>query len=277
MAEFFSVAQALAEQPGLLAHATPAESFATLYYDLASVTRTFFVDLCDTAETWPDDFQSILRGVRPDEDAIVNFNWDEEVDFFLSTQRDDDGKGGKDFNVVYTRNSWQQDHFLILKPHGSIGWYDVAQGIANPDTYFIAEDRDDRIPRFQKRLIAYGATKALGVSLPLCRVMRAGLGDRGKDSSHSSVVIARDRACDCPRGPLGHLDCRRLAHQPQLDRPACRRFDVAQVVGNRRILHAVFPQRGRKLAHCRGGQLAEKLDFENPLDVVKAAKGGFFR
>ncbi|NLX94709.1 MAG: hypothetical protein GXY83_00895 [Rhodopirellula sp.] len=162
VAEFFSVAHALAEQEvlsstrptslqaGSQAGAVPLRQ---LYHDLAAVTRTFFVDTCNAVGDWPPDFKSVLKGIQPSDDAIVNFNWDEEVDFFLTMNRDDDDHT---YDVAYTAHSWEEDRFLVLKPHGSIGWYDLAQGIGNEDMYFIADHKDRRIDRFDKRLVSYG-------------------------------------------------------------------------------------------------------------------------
>ena len=80
--------------------------------------------------------------------AVVNFNWDEEVDVALCR--------GRRVGVSYTFEAWfhKQETILNLKPHGSTGWYDVKQGIGNPDQYFIA-DEDHRIPRPQKRIVAF--------------------------------------------------------------------------------------------------------------------------
>src|SRR5439155_22066705 len=44
--------------------------------------------------------------------------------------------------------------FLILRPHGSIGWYDLNQGLANHQSYLIAQE-DSSIQRFEKRIVAY--------------------------------------------------------------------------------------------------------------------------
>ena len=45
---------------------------------------------------------------------------------------------------------------LVLKPHGSVGWYDIQRGIGNKNAYLIAET-DQRIGRYSKRIVAYTA------------------------------------------------------------------------------------------------------------------------
>jgi hypothetical protein len=163
VAEFFSVAQALAEQGLLVDNRRPEAAarsgsrpmaFSRLYSDLAAVTRSYFVDICSAvpAWAWPADIRAVVDGLDPRYDAIVSFNWDEEVDFYLSTERD---HGKAEYDVAYTAASWDPHRFLVLKPHGSIGWYDLAQGIGNEDLYFIADHVDTRIPREGKRLVAY--------------------------------------------------------------------------------------------------------------------------
>ena len=57
--------------------------------------------------------------------------------------------------MSYTLGSWyKSNEVLVFKPHGSIGWYDVKQGIGNKDAYFIAGN-DKRIARFNKRILAF--------------------------------------------------------------------------------------------------------------------------
>jgi hypothetical protein len=144
--------QAPDDSPRGEAAESAAFQLSYLYHDVAAITRSLFVDICRAVRSWPADFRSVLKGLVPGDDAIVNFNWDEEVDFFLTMKRD---TRVTQYEVAYTANSWKKNHFLILKPRGSIGWYDVAQGIDNDKTYFIADHSDDRIPRFEKRLVSY--------------------------------------------------------------------------------------------------------------------------
>ena len=155
VAEFFTLAQTLSERSWLTEHVAssgrrgrapagePSES--TLFTDLAAVTRSFFMDL--SLPEYPHDIDAVLRLVRPGRDAVINFNWDEEVDIFFSSDEDDD--------VSYTLGAWRNEHeTLVLKPHGSVGWYDLQRGIGNPDAYLIAM-ADDRIARYDKRIVAY--------------------------------------------------------------------------------------------------------------------------
>lgn len=157
VAEFFTLAQMLSERSWLVAN-TPAgtarsqnianePSETTLFADLASTTRSYFMDL-SIAYAYPDDIKAVLGLVRPDRDAVINFNWDEEVDVFFSDYADD---------VSHTLGAARpENETLILKPHGSVGWYDVQQGIGNKDAYLIAMT-DNRIERYDKRIIAYTA------------------------------------------------------------------------------------------------------------------------
>jgi hypothetical protein len=158
IAEFFTMAYTLSESPWLIQeisdgnipalHATaltenPSES--SLFADLSAVTRSYFNDI-GVMLPLSGDIEGILGYVRPKKDAIINFNWDEEVDLALSaTPRD----------VAYSVGAWQKEGgYLNLKPHGSIGWYDVKQGIGNSDAYFIA-GADKRISRANQRILSY--------------------------------------------------------------------------------------------------------------------------
>jgi hypothetical protein len=158
VAEFFTMTHTLAEMPLLFGvswienRGVTAEqdderpSPLTLFYDLAAVTRSYFTaigELCPPSA----DIQELLRRFDPSKDAVVNFNWDEEADIALAAN----AKQG----VSYTLEGWRADGgVLTLKPHGSVGWYDVRQGIGNDDLYFIA-DSDDRVPRAKKRILSY--------------------------------------------------------------------------------------------------------------------------
>jgi hypothetical protein len=160
--EFFSVAHALATTPRLFESdedpdepkpSTLQDQRIDLYSRLACVFRTYFLDICKANEKLPEDITSLLKGIRPTEDAVVCFNWDEEVDCFMSNQNKED-------DVAYTLRSWKPGRrFLLLKPHGSVGWYDVAQGLGNKKLYFIADRVDSRIPRNQKRLVSFTENK----------------------------------------------------------------------------------------------------------------------
>jgi hypothetical protein len=159
VAEFFSVAQALAEQTLLVPIGGGAKSsprpagqqrdFSRIYADLAIVLRSYFHDIAHAVgNKLPGDIAAVLNGLDCSRDAIVNFNWDEEVDYFLS-------KPSKDTDIAYTATSWTKPNdFLVLKPHGSIGWYDVAQGLGNSGYYLVADHSDERIARDEKRLIS---------------------------------------------------------------------------------------------------------------------------
>jgi hypothetical protein len=157
VAEFFTMANTLADMPLVFAdtRALPRQTAseessqppteATLFEDLAVVTRSYF------NEIWlrwklPDDIASLVAKMDPDRHVIINFNWDEELDAALT----------KCFDVHYTLHGWQKagGGILMLRPHGSIGWYDVKQGLTNNDLYFIAE-KDDRVPPVQRRILAY--------------------------------------------------------------------------------------------------------------------------
>ena len=167
VAEFYTMAQSLAEMPGLFGLETKSNNSAAparrerlkdeemlrlqirhLYRDLAAATRTYFYDIC-TSVPLPRDIEAVFRSITP-YDAIVNFNWDEEVDVRLSATNCD---------VVYTKAGWRtprvrDKRYLVLRPHGSVGWYDLSQGIANKDSYLIAQE-DTSIPRFEKRIVSY--------------------------------------------------------------------------------------------------------------------------
>jgi len=159
IAEFFTVAQTITETPTLLETQSPKPSgpviptknfFRSTFYDvLAAATRTYFYDICSTGDIGrpPADIASVLKRAKPKSDAIVSFNWDEEVEVYLTEVRD--------LDVSYNLPHWKKrGGLLILKPHGSIGWYDVRQGMSNKEAYFISED-DDRIQAADKRIISY--------------------------------------------------------------------------------------------------------------------------
>lgn len=157
--EFFTVAQTITETPSLLETRSSSPSgpviptknfFRSTFYDvLAAATRTYFFDICSAGDLsrFPPDIESVLKTIKPKSHAIVSFNWDEEVEVFLTEVRD--------LDVAYNLPHWsKRNGLLILKPHGSIGWYDVRQGMSNEEAYFISED-DDRIQAAEKRIISY--------------------------------------------------------------------------------------------------------------------------
>jgi hypothetical protein len=154
VAEFFSVAHMLADTPYLFGQlATQSESIyargqpspATLFSDLAAVTRSYFFDIGKRCRISPD-LSSLVATLNPDEDVVVNFNWDEEVDVAVDDLAD--GIGYTVEAAAVERN------VLVLKPHGSIQWHDVSQGIGNREMYFIARG-DGRIPRAKLRVVSY--------------------------------------------------------------------------------------------------------------------------
>lgn len=154
VAEFYSVAQALSETPELLVpgyldnpHRPSLTEMRSLYPRIAAATRTYFNDIiADCARGFPADIRSVVADLNPAAHAVVNFNWDEEVDAEMARSCD---------NIVYTRQGWRGRNVgLILKPHGSISWYDLVQGVYNSDIYFVAGG-DTRLRNDQRRLIAY--------------------------------------------------------------------------------------------------------------------------
>lgn len=155
VSEFFTIAHTLAQTPKLfnitelesntaiLEKSGEIPSETTLFDDLSAATRTYFTAIGEL-EHHRRDIRSILTNLKPDRDAIVNFNWDEEIEIAL------DPRG-----TTYTFGNWLVDRgFLVLKPHGSISWYDVKQGIGNGNSYFIT-GQDKRIPRSKRRIMSY--------------------------------------------------------------------------------------------------------------------------
>jgi hypothetical protein len=155
IAEFYTLAHSLAEMPSLFGLRESAKlnrrmPVAQLYPALATVTRSYFVDISITNLELPGDIRALVKSFSARRDAVVNFNWDEELDFFL-------GKG----YTTYSLGAWRfhlehgkRPRFLILRPHGSMGWYDLLLGLSNQDMFLIAEG-DDRIPRAEKRIFVY--------------------------------------------------------------------------------------------------------------------------
>jgi hypothetical protein len=160
VSEFFTIAHTLAETPMLfqigkrlrgqsadIAARTIQE--ASLYHDLAAATRTFFIDISNATEIQDGaaDIRSVMSDLRSSRDAIVSFKWDEEPELYFSEKGSD---------AAYTLPDWEASNdFLVLKPHGSIGWYDVAQGIGNDNAYFIAINDDVRLARPDRRIVSY--------------------------------------------------------------------------------------------------------------------------
>jgi hypothetical protein len=160
--EFFSISHALAKNLFLIgdrysmAHqkslAAPRKphyrvSLSELYNLLAAAVLHYFVDIAQNIPKLPIDMEAILNKVSCQRDAIISFDWDEEVDYYFTEKRN--------WNVAYTLGSWQtRKGVLILKPHGSIGWYDVIRGIGNKDNFFIAEG-DERLDQYERRILSF--------------------------------------------------------------------------------------------------------------------------
>lgn len=160
--EFFSISHALAKNLFLYGSrysSTHRTKLTTLpkYHDsvlmselydlLAAAVFNYFLDISSCISRLPGDIAAILGKVSRERDAIVSFNWDEEVDYYFTQE--------KNWNVAYTLGSWQaRKGILILKPHGSIGWYDVIRGIGNQDTFFIAEG-DERLSQHGRRILSF--------------------------------------------------------------------------------------------------------------------------
>jgi hypothetical protein len=162
VAEFYTMAHTIAEAPdffgpvasdraGAIARhrSDQAVRFARLYEDISAATRSYFVSIARGRNfRRPPDVQSFLKSIDKAGHAIVTFNWDEEIDYFLSY------RASKQGDIVYTLHDWTPHDFLLLKPHGSIGWYDLKQGIRNGGMHFVAGD-DPRMARTEKRLVFY--------------------------------------------------------------------------------------------------------------------------
>ncbi len=176
VAEFFTLAHSLSESPSLFGFDEGHDDLPEvgpihvrhLFNLLACVTRTYFLDICQSMER-PADFEDVLDALDPQRDAIINFNWDEEVDIYLT--------GYSVGEVAYTSAAWsppskKEERYLLLRPHGSVGWYDITCGIGNRWTYLIANE-DHRIPRSQKRIVAYsevGWPRDLGSRKPFSKL-----------------------------------------------------------------------------------------------------------
>jgi hypothetical protein len=155
IAEFYTLAQSLAEMPSLFGRELPdlkhRMPLAQLYPALAAVTRSYFVDISVAIDRWlPIDLRRLIKSLDPRRDAVVNFNWDEEIDFSA-------GNG----YIIYSLPAWRshlergkRERILILRPHGCAGWYDLLHGLSNRGIFLTAED-DNRIPRAEKRIISY--------------------------------------------------------------------------------------------------------------------------
>lgn len=152
VASFFSVVHALQENPWLHAHQgkraiANEPNASTLYADLAATTRCYFNDLWHASGA-SRDIGSFVSDLQWGSDVIVTFNWDEQLDWALTKIHPNE-------DVGYTLRSAQNAMGVpLLKPHGSIGWYDVQQGVRNDPTYFIAED-DERVPRAKQRIVSF--------------------------------------------------------------------------------------------------------------------------
>jgi hypothetical protein len=158
VAEFFTLAHSLEEMPSLFGRLESPDlrrrlPLAQLYHAMAAVTRSYFVDISQAIDRWlPTDISHLIKSLDPGRDALVNFNWDEEIDFAVPYG-----------NICYSLPAWRshlergkRKRFLILRPHGCAGWYDLLHGLSNDDIFLTAED-DDRIPRAEKRIISYSS------------------------------------------------------------------------------------------------------------------------
>src|SRR5262249_45815218 len=129
LVEFYSIAHTLSDTPELLVPQiadTKNErnplAFRTLYGRIAAATRTCFTDICShnpNPRNFPVDIKAALDNIDFESHATVNFNWDEEVDTYFCKGEDD---------VAYMRGAWRRRQVrLLLKPHGSINWYDGSE------------------------------------------------------------------------------------------------------------------------------------------------------
>ena len=136
VATFYSVADTLSELPG-------EPELKTVFEHLAATTRNLMLKLVlrrDCVYERVPELKGLLLNIAKNRkrDAIVCFNWDEEIDFEFCDQQK--------IEVCYTREQWAYNErrrdpsILLLKPHGSIGWYDVINGLANEEPYFISEE-----------------------------------------------------------------------------------------------------------------------------------------
>lgn len=148
---FFSICQTLSENQAVFS----TRSTKPLYDSITAAIRTYFLDICWITSSGRPSFLA-QTFTRPNFDAdnsiVVNFNWDEELDAFFS------GSIGLD----YTLGAWTPDSkpsALMLKPHGSVGWYEeqtdkTFKRVYNGQSYFIA-DGDKRLPKNERRIKAF--------------------------------------------------------------------------------------------------------------------------
>jgi hypothetical protein len=150
-AEFYTIAHMLSETPALLGGTSRTDPLPLMYDALAAVTRTLFVDILCKVRGFRGFPAALVKGIDPERAAVVNFNWDEEMDLALTAQNE----------TAYTLESWRSEPneaTLMLKPHGSASWYDAGHGIRNKRSYFICGN-DYRIPRRERRIISYFAAR----------------------------------------------------------------------------------------------------------------------
>jgi hypothetical protein len=155
VAEFYTLAHTLSLTPmlfglirahgGVPVSARNNADLAKLFDYLAAAVRTLFLDISYCARLRMP-LAKLLQHDRPDEHVFISFNWDEEIEIELND------KGG---DVSYNLERWRRtrETHLMLKPHGSIGWYDLKQSIGNPEIYYVGEDSG--LPRSERRLIAF--------------------------------------------------------------------------------------------------------------------------
>ena len=175
VSSFFSVCQAISENAAIfdaeIKGKTKARAYEGLYSEIIAAIRTYFLDLSLIGRTRRPRFAGQIFGKQafPSKSAaVVNFNWDEELDALLS------GAFGVDYTLEAWRNLGDDDGTaLMLKPHGSVGWYDV--GVRTPTTnkpasrlknrlgYYVASD-DPRISAESLRIRSF-----YNIEMPISR------------------------------------------------------------------------------------------------------------
>ncbi|MBM3521879.1 MAG: hypothetical protein FJX57_02890 [Alphaproteobacteria bacterium] len=155
---FYSVASVLSTSPHLLSwqnnDAVSVMSPDEFAGALAAATRTCLFDIGDAEKESKQgrDMRSLAKSITDprvlDRHAIISFNWDEELDCILCN-----GRG----NIAYTRgHEWQTElRVLLLKPHGSISWYDLGEGLlGNKAPFFISGDQEEDAKK-RSRIVGY--------------------------------------------------------------------------------------------------------------------------
>ncbi len=151
VSEFYTLVQMMSETPALF---DKGPDLKNLYDAVSAATAELLLAIWCEKDLDPLP-AAILNKIDPSRHAIVDFDWDEEVDSYLTTEE----AASRGDDVAYTLGSWENDPsakmpYLLLKPHGSAGWFDIAEGISNAGAYFICES-DPRIARRERRIISY--------------------------------------------------------------------------------------------------------------------------